>query len=660
MNIRKTLAALAMLACSGSMTDLCAMAPDSRPFVFTQPDGTKVTLRMKGGCTSSWTEDLAGFTVLRDGERIAYADLTAEGILVPTQWTAGVVDPASKGLVPGIQPLPPRKQDAALVTKPYTPWVRPQKGGKAGGITTNIAASGTVKNLVILAMFSDHNVVPAPENPVEGRPQADYDTLFNSLTSHPTLCPTGSVRTAYKTLSNEIVTMDSTVLAWVTLPQPMSYYAGSYTEGGVVKQRNGLPFRLPNNETGTSGYPNNAQKMLEDALALVDPSVNFGQFDQDNDGFIDAITIIHSGYAAEQGGSPAGSIWSHKANLSANWESADNNGNGVKVKVNDYHTEAALFGTTGTDITRIGVICHELGHFFGLPDLYDLDGTSWGLGAWCMMADSWGFSGNQRNPPHFSAWCRAFLGWTTPTLLTASGTYTAYSAEGTFPSIYKITHGFPTGEYLLIENRQNRYYDIDIPGSGLAIWHIDESVGDNKTEGFPGQFPDWPDNGKHFKIALVQADGLYDLEKAEKFDPGTPMNPSDDIPVKGDAGDLYRGGTGGVSEINMHTEPSTNSYKYGAYRPTTNRIFNISESSWTMTFQYEFEPTVFYVDKFSASPLQTGSYDDPFKTVLGAYNAATPGSLVLIRGASFTEPFPTMGKNLRIQTWRDNTHLQKP
>ncbi len=97
-----------------------------------------------------------------------------------------------------------------------------------------------------------------------------------------TLAPTGSVRDYYTENSYGAMTLQSTVTVWVTLPQTEAYYA------------NGLD--------GFGSYPQNAQRMVQDALALVDASVNFGQFDQDNDGFIDAITVIHSGYGGETGG----------------------------------------------------------------------------------------------------------------------------------------------------------------------------------------------------------------------------------------------------------------------------------------------------------------------------------------------------------------------
>ena len=71
---------------------------------------------------------------------------------------------------------------------------------------------------------------------------------------------------------------------------------------------------------------------------------------------------------------------------------------------------------TGGNLIDIGVFCHEFGHVLGLPDLYDTDNSSEGLGQWCLMASgSWGGNGSSpQTPTHMSAWCKQKLGWVTP------------------------------------------------------------------------------------------------------------------------------------------------------------------------------------------------------------------------------------------------------
>ena len=101
------------------------------------------------------------------------------------------------------------------------------------------------------------------------------------------------------------------------------------------------------------------------------------EFDQDLNGVVDAITFLHSGYAAEAGGADEygtwkrNRIWSHKSH-NLGWSSQL----GRNVKVNNYFIATSLWGNTGSEIGRIGVIAHELGHFLGLPDLYDIDRRS--------------------------------------------------------------------------------------------------------------------------------------------------------------------------------------------------------------------------------------------------------------------------------------------
>ncbi|HRX86227.1 MAG TPA: M6 family metalloprotease domain-containing protein [Phycisphaerae bacterium] len=517
-----------------------AMPANPEPVDLRQPDGSVVTLRVFGDEYFHWYADLDGYTVVTAHGAYVYASLDDDGELAPTEWAVGKADPAAVGLVPGVLPAARVRAEhrAAALVEPVD---RPRSAA------TKTRQGGAVKNLVVLCKFSDHTLG------VHTRAAADYDVLWNAVGGDPVLAPTGSVRDCFLENSYGTLTVNSTVAAWVTLPHPEAYYA--------------------NGTSGLGGsYPTNPQGMVEDALNAVDALVDFGAFDQDNDGYVDAISIIHSGYGAETGGGGGDWIWSHRWSLwqlpAGQWFSSDVNGAGQLVKVYDYHTEPALWGTSGTEISRIGVAVHETGHFFGLPDLYDTSGGGEGIGSYCMMANSWGFDFTQWHPPHFSAWCKAFLGWVTPTVITGYGSYTLPQVETT-PTVYRIDAGYPSGEYLLIENRQPVGYDVAMPQGGLAIWHIDEAKCCNTDEGYPGQ-AGWPQNNNHYRVALLQADGNYDLERGLH---------------RGEGDELYH--AGGVSAIGPQTVPDTDAYQGGNVYPTYISIGSISAAGASMTFNYQ-------------------------------------------------------------------------
>ena len=508
-----------------------AIPANPAPFEARQPDGKTVRIHIRGDEWFHWYEDTDGYTVVCDNGRYAYGQLDKDNRLIATPLTVGVDNPKAAGLKR--KTLPPVEVRRSL---------RPSLLSGSSESSTAPAAvppSGTVKNLVVLCKFSDHTYGE------HTRDAGDYDILFNQIGGDATLAPTGSVKDLYLENSYGAMTLESTVVAWVTLPQTEAYYADG--------------------SDGTDGpFPTNAQGMVRDALELVDPLVDFSQFDDDSDGYIDAIDIIHSGYGAETGGGGGDWIWSHRWSLwqlpGGEWTSDEG------VKVYDYHTEPALWGTSGTDIVRFGVIAHETGHFFGLPDLYDTDGSGEGLGSWGMMANSWGFDNTQLHPPHFSAWSKIELGWVTPTVIIAPNLYNIDQAE-TNAQVYRIDYGYPSGEYLLIENRQPVGIESAIPQGGLCIYHIDDLAGYN-TEGYPGQ-AGWPANGKHYRVALLQADGSYDLEKGNN---------------RGDSGDVYHGG--GTSEISPATIPNTHAYQDGNIVITDNVINNISAADASMNFIY--------------------------------------------------------------------------
>lgn len=136
--------------------------------------------------------------------------------------------------------------------------------------------------------------------------------------------------------------------------------------------------------------------------------------------------------------------------------------------------------------------------------------------------------------------------------------------------IFKITAGFPAGEYLLIENRQAQGFDAKIgSGAGLAIYHIDDKAGYN-TQGWPGQ-TGWPTNGYHYRVALLQADGLYQLESTT---------------ARGDSGDTWR--VGGKTVLSPTTVPNTMTYQGGIVTDTGITITVLSAPNATMAFRVDF------------------------------------------------------------------------
>jgi M6 family metalloprotease-like protein len=523
-----TTKALACAVVLGTARLTLALPASPHPYRVTQPDGTVITVYIRGDEYFHWEEDEHGYTILRDAVgAYVYATLDAQSNLGPTSLKVGVDDPRSVGLQPRILPPPTVRRQKRLQAEAM---MQPQ-----GGVAGESGAIGTFKNVVIMMRFSNHLGRTLPSD-------VDIGALFNNVGPHAK-APTGSVRDLYLENSYGQMTLDSSPFGWVDVPQTEQHYAA-----------------------GNSGLGTNVWPAITDALDAADTVIDFSQYDDNGDNFVDAIAFIHSGYAAEWGGTDSDGtdftnrIWSHRWSLGSPWVSAEG------VMVSAYHISPGLWGTSGSQIGRIGVISHETGHFFGLPDLYDTDNNGpAGIGSWCMMSNSWGWTGDQLNPPHFSAWCKQFLGWTSPTVISAAGTYSARRA-GQFADVYRINAGYPAGEYLLVENRQPYGFEDTMPQGGLCVWHIDEFQGGNTQEGYPGQ-PGWPGNNRHYMVALLQADGNYDLEHGFTY---------------GDPGDVYH--AGGVDQIDGTTIPNTHAYQGGTVLATNHRLHNISASGTPMTF----------------------------------------------------------------------------
>lgn len=427
------------------------------------------------------------------------------------------------------------------------------------------SAAGTFRTLAILVKFSDKaSQVSA----------TSFDSLlFGSAAGS---MPDYYDKASYGILDIVTVNLPSS-LGWLNMPRNYSYYVGT---GGT-----GYGYEDP--------FPNNAQKLAADAARAADPLVNFSNYDNDNDGRVDTIFIVHAGRGAEFTGSTT-DIWSHSWTTNpADRPTLDGK------QIYSYTTEPEYWSTPG-DMT-VGVFAHELGHVLGLPDLYDRDSTSRGIGRWSLMAaGSWNGPGNLGASPAFpDAWSRVQLGWVVPTAVNTHTFGLSIPQSATQPFIIKTkpTSG-NTSEYFLVENRQKVSYDSYLPAAGLLVWHIDDSRNHNDAE--CRNLNRWNCLNQHLLVALEQADGLLNLEYSVNY---------------GDLGDVFPGSANRRS-YTFTTAPNSSSY-FSSSNPNR-EIFNISNSGTTMSAD-------FYI----------GSYDHNFaKTSPGDLSNQLPSNPTLAWGSS--------------------------
>ncbi|MCG2714868.1 MAG: T9SS type A sorting domain-containing protein, partial [Candidatus Marinimicrobia bacterium] len=200
-----------------------------------------------------------------------------------------------------------------------------------------------------------------------------------------------------------------------------------------------------------------------------------------------------------------------------------------------------------------GTFAFMLGFYLGLPGLYNTETGETGVGKFGLM-DQGSANLNGLVPSYPSAWEREFMGWGTPAIAQGFNDIKLNHAEsGSDTTLWKIP--INDNEYFLIENRYSyvrpgvtldsiQYkiyldagekdwpallpiiadsikpvfspetgvmlstprYDIGLPGSGLLIWHIDESVIDANLATNSINI-----DREHRGVDLEEADGAQDL-----------------------------------------------------------------------------------------------------------------------------------------------------
>ncbi len=337
---------------------------------------------------------------------------------------------------------------------------RSRLAGRQGTPAAAVAPTrGNLRMAVMLGLFSD-----SPEPAVTA--QDLHRQLFGDN-------PRGSLSDYYREVSSGHVNMTGVVSPWVRT-------------GLTLKEAVGQSFGL--------GVDARLGWYLIDVLARSDAYLDFREFDNDgadgvpnsgdDDGFVDLAVFQFAEIAASCGGD---GVWPHRSTIDFSmgqpYSTADVGIGGYPIQVDDYHIQSAV-ECDGTP-QSIGVIAHETGHAFGLPDWYDaIEGLlphqrRWVHGCWTLMAGgAWGCGdaasfGKVGLPSQMGPMDKMILGWANPVV-----------AQPGWRRVYTLRPVQQSGdilrvplvrewEYLLLEYRPNTGFDAELPAGGVLVHRID-------------------------------------------------------------------------------------------------------------------------------------------------------------------------------------------
>jgi len=423
MRIKLLTAFSAGIALMQSVPSVQAMPAWLGPIAVTQPDGTTVTVRLHGDERCNWLSTSEGFTLMRDDKGfLNFVSLGTDSkpCLSGIRYRGSVGEAMSAGIIPGIAPV----IDEARLTERRT-----------ASSDYNVQIDGTFpskgKRKLLLLLLNYKNTTPVY--------QSDD---FNDFMNKEGFGNIGSFRDYYLENSYGQLDITTTVTRWITLPGDKYSY-------------------------GADG----ASSMIYDALCLIDDEIDLRDFDNDGDGILDGLAVIHQGPGQEATANP-GDIWSHSGTLYG----MEFDG----VQVRRYTIQPELFGT-GSTMSTIGVMCHEFGHNLGAPDFYDSDysasgGEYPGTGVWDLMGSGAWNGKNGNRPAGTNMWQKIQLGWADAKQLDDDTDVSGMKGSTFVPEAYRFDTNV-AGEYFIMENRQREgNFDVALPGSGLLIYHVSEPL----------------------------------------------------------------------------------------------------------------------------------------------------------------------------------------
>ena len=358
----------------------------------TQPNGEQLTVKIKGDEFHHYLTTADGYTIVKNNQGYyAYGTLVNDEV-VASKIIARDADKRSASDNAWLQTTGKNLKSASKIAAGIR--ARAQRDALPHLNTINY---NNFHGLVILVEFNDSHFTRSDV-------QTFYDNMINQEnytgytnedgTANPYGNCTGSVRDYFNDNSNGIFV-------------PQFDIAG--------------PFEVPYSVEQGDQY---AYNIFQSAIQKANPTVDFSQYDLDNNGAVDLVYFIYADTPSSSDPDHPNHIWPHRSSM---YSYVKYDGKYIR----DYACSAEyIYGKSSGIFDGIGTICHEFSHVLGLPDLYDTNenddatnGEAQHPGEWDLMAGG-NYQNNARTPVAYSLYDRYATGFANYQIIKAEGEYT--------------------------------------------------------------------------------------------------------------------------------------------------------------------------------------------------------------------------------------------